>query len=461
VKIIRIFVTITTFALAGNLSAQTLTTLYSFTGGSDGAGPQIGLAQGSDGNFYGTTLAGGASTNRSPYGLTGYGTVFQISPSGSFTNLHSFDGSDGANPLAPLTQGSDSNFYGTTYYGGTSGEGAVFRISASGSYTTLYSFASVPNDGTKPQGVLVQGMDGNFYGTTFVGGAYGGGTIFRISPGGNYTNLHSFGASRTNGASPAAGLVLGSDGNFYGTTMGGGRATSCAVGAFQGCGTVFRFSPSGTFTSLYSVFGTFPCGDSAFPQSTLMQGTDGNFYGTADECVFRISASGTFTGLYCFAGSGAGYVGYPTYGLMQGSDGCFYGTTGTSVFRISASGTFTSLYSFAIGGLLVQGSDGDFYGIGAGVYGQGSVVKISFPLNPPANQISTFQPDSSGTNLVFGVPSVAGETYQLQFTTDLTSGIWSNVPNVSVTNSIGSMLNLTNFGGASRSRGFYRFDITP
>ena len=138
--------------------------LYSFVGSpNDGSCPQAGLMQGSDGNFYGTTLYGGTN---------GDGTVFRISPSGSHTNLYSFAGglSDGANPYAGLVQGSDGNFYGTTLYGGANDNGTVFRISPSGSYTILYSFAGAPNDGSNPSAGLVQGSDGNFYGTTIPAG---------------------------------------------------------------------------------------------------------------------------------------------------------------------------------------------------------------------------------------------------------------------------------------------------
>ncbi len=160
--------------------------------------------------------------------------------------------------------------------------------------------------------------------------------------------------------------------------------------------------------------------------------------------------------------------------LVQGSDGNFYGGTaggscgGGTVFRISPSGSFTSLYSFCsltIPSGLVQGIDGNFYGTtvygGSGPCnsGCGSVFELIVPLNPPANQISGVQ--IAGTNISIGIPSVAYETYQLQFTTDPDSGIWSNVPSVSVTNSIGALLTLTNFGGATGPQGFYRFAITP
>ncbi len=268
-KILRIPLVIVLVVLAGrgfNANAQTETNLYSFGSSSnDGSEPEAGLVQGSNGNFYGTTLGGGTYNN---------GTVFRIGPGGSYTNLYSFWGSpnDGSEPLAGLVQGSDSSFYGTTIQGGAYGYGTVFRINPSGSYTNLYSFGNSP-DGANPEAPLVQGSDSNFYGTTIQGGAYGYGTVFRISPSGSYTNLYSFGNS-PDGAKPEAPLVQGSDGNFYGTTYFGGMSTKCN----GGCGTVFRISPSGSYTNLYS-FGAVS-NDGFYPLAGLAQGSDSNFYGT-------------------------------------------------------------------------------------------------------------------------------------------------------------------------------------
>jgi uncharacterized repeat protein (TIGR03803 family) len=426
--------------------------------------------QGSDGNFYGTTQQGGASTNCT----SGCGTVFRISLSGNYTNLYSFVGppSDGALPDAALVQGSDGNFYGTTVAGGMGGSGTVFRISLSGNYTNLYSFANSP-DGANPYAGLIQGSDGNFYGTTLAGGVNDWGIVFRISPSGSLTNLHSF-AGPPDGARPFAGLIQGSDGSFYGTTYFGGT-NSCA------CGTVFRIGSSGNETILYSFAG--PPNDGAEPIGGLVPGSDGNFYGTTFYggmnngnygTVFRISPNGDYTNLYSFTNFPDGA--HPFAGLVQGSDGNFYGTAyfgGASTnnllglgiaFRISPSGNYTNLHSFGVTpgdginppAALVQGSDGNFYGT---TDHGGTVFQLTVPLSPPANQISGIQ--TAGNDVAISIPSVASETYQLQFTTDPTSGIWSNIPGVSVTNSIGALLTLTNFGGAVGPQGFYRFDITP
>jgi uncharacterized repeat protein (TIGR03803 family) len=484
-KILSIVLTL----LAGNASGQTLTNIWLFTGGIDGASPN-GLVQGYDGNFYGTTRGGGTNG--------GYGTVFRISPAGNLTNLFSFNGTNGNSPLAALFLGSDGNFYGTTFQGGTSkncngGCGTTFRISPSGNFTNLHSFSG--SDGMNPHAGLVQGSDGNFYGTAYGGGAStncyeGCGTVFRISPNGNFTNLYSF--SGNDGANPNAGLLQGPDGNFYGTAEYGG--SNGPYGSVNGgYGTIFKISPTGTLFTLYR----FDIADGIFPVGNLVFGIDGYLYGTTSQSgtnggygtVFKISPLDPNYGLtYLHTLPLYNDGAYPPGALVQGSDGSFYGTTsigGTNVldpigglgygavFSISSSGTFTHLYSFhGPDGFeptapLVQGSDGIFYGASSfggytnlnSGYGFGTLFKICVPLKPPANQISGVQ--ITGNDMAISVPSVAGETYQLQFTTDLTAGNWSNVPNVSVTNSIGSLLTLTNFGGALLLQGFYRFDITP
>ena len=258
--------------VVGAQAAVVFTTLYSFTGGNDGANPEAALVQGSDGNFYGTTSGGGAYTNQYGQGL---GTVFKISTNGALASLYSFTGTnDGATPYAGLVQGSDGNFYGTTESGGAhtnqygQGLGTVFKISANGAFTSLYSFTG-GNDGEYPYAGLVQGSDGSFYGTTEYGGTNGYGTVFKISAKGAYTHLYSFGGN--DGANPEAALVQGSDGYFYGTTRGGG-----SYGPYGG-GTVFRITTTGALSTLYSFTGG---NDGAQPFAGLVQGSDGNFYGT-------------------------------------------------------------------------------------------------------------------------------------------------------------------------------------
>ncbi len=243
-----------------------------------------GLVEGRDGNFYGTT----------PQSYT-YGTVFKITPSGTLTTLHTFDGTDGGNPQAGLTLATDGNFYGTTYSGGTSnycggGCGTVFKMTPSGSLTTLHSFSGT--DGYNVYAGLVEGTDGNFYGTTFNGGAQNAGEVYKITPSGTLTVLHSF-CSQTNctdGAYPRAALIQATDGNFYGTTFQGGANNSQ--------GTVFSITPGGSLTTLYSFCAQTGCADGADPIGGVIQATDGNFYGTTFQggatnqgAVFKLSVS--------------------------------------------------------------------------------------------------------------------------------------------------------------------------
>ena len=248
-----------------------LTTLYSFcaqTGCPDGKWPGTGLVQATNGNFYGTTSQGGANN---------YGTVFEITPEGTLTTLHSFNGADGAGGGA-LIQASNGNLYGTTSNGGANGAcptgpgcGTVFQITAAGKLTTLHSFAGA--DGWSPGGGLVQATNGNFYGTTGWGGANNFGTVFEITPGGKLTTLYSF--DLTDGSMPYIAMVQASDGNLYGTTTGGGP--SAVPGTMNGGdGTVFKITPGGELTTLHNFDGT----DGAVVYGGLAQATDGNFYGT-------------------------------------------------------------------------------------------------------------------------------------------------------------------------------------
>ena len=404
-----------------------LTTLYSFAPANDGASPAAALVQGSDGYFYGTTERGGPSG--------GNGTVFKISANGVLTTLHSFSGTnDGAFPSA-LMQGSDGYFYGTTSGGGTYTNGTVFQISPNGALTSLYSFTG-GNDGSGPNG-LAQGSDGNFYGTTSQGGSYpgpyggGGGTVFKISPNGALTSLYSF-TGGNDGAQPLAGVVQGSDGNFYGTTYYGG-STNPNTG--QGVGTVFKITPNGTLTSLYSFTNA---NDGGWPVAGLVQGSEGNFYGTTYDTVFKISTNGALTTLHASAG---GNDGFTFNGLVQGSDGYFYGTTydggqfaspsaGTlgTVFRISTNGALTTLRLFGSGNDganpaagLVQGSDGNFYGTTSwgGAGGAGTVFRLTIVPQPQLTIIP------SGPYVILAWPTnYAGVT--LQSTTNLgSSAVWT------------------------------------
>jgi len=209
--------------------------LHSFAGaGNDGASPVASLIQGSDGNFYGTTSIGGAVSSSFPEGC---GTVFRITPAGVETLLYSFkcSGGDGVDPLAGLIQGGDGNFYGTTNLGGASGEGTVFKITPAGSETVLYSFnGGACEDDINPGVSLIQGNDGNLYGTTSGNAnSCSQGTVFKITPAGVETEIYSFKGDISLGANPRARLLQGSDGSLYGTTEYGGAGQN---------GTVFMIS---------------------------------------------------------------------------------------------------------------------------------------------------------------------------------------------------------------------------
>ncbi len=299
------------------------TVLHSFGGGADGYAPRAPLIQSIDGNFYGTTYHGGS-------GVTGpYGTIYKISPSGHETVFYDFphhyiDGTlvDGLVPQAGLVQDSHGNFYGTTL-GGTNANGTVFKINPAGLEVWLYTFAGGA-DGAASGAPLVEGRDGNFYGTTNPTYYSPNSTVFKITPDGVETIIHSF-DSATDGKGPIAGLIQADDGNFYGTTENGGT---------YGAGTVFKITPDGQETVLHS-FGNGS--DGAYPIASLMQGSDGNLYGTTvyggayapSGTVFKITPEGVETVIYSFAPSGYGYfpIGeQPQSALIQGSDGNLYGT---------------------------------------------------------------------------------------------------------------------------------------
>jgi len=314
-----------------------LTTLYSFSGYADGGVP-AGLAQGSDGNFYGTTSYGGSFLACS-YGC---GTIFKITPAGVFTTLHTFcsTGScnDGSYPEASLLQALNGDFYGATLTGGAHLEGTIFKVTPSGALTTVYSFCSSTGctDGELPCSPLVQDKNGNFYGTANAGGANGLGSIFKMTSTGALSTLYSYALPADRGSCPAAGLVQGSDGNFYGTTIFGGTYSY---------GSVFKITPAGAYTTLYSFCAAAGCPDGAWPESALIQATDGNLYGVTPGGgggLFQITTSGMLTPYPLPTSPGSGLD--PVGGLLQATDGNLYGTTALG----GASGNGT-VFSFLTG----------------------------------------------------------------------------------------------------------------
>jgi len=320
-----------------------LTTLVSFNG-TNGTHPAAGLVQGNDGNFYGTTASGGPNGNK--------GTVYQMTPDGTLATLVYFNGTNGSYPLAGLVQGSDGNFYGTTVSGGAKGKGTVFQMTSAGVLTTLVSFSSA--NGAAPLAALVQGSDGNFLGTTSLGGnlsvnnGAGFGTVFEMTPAGVLTRMAVF--TGANGSYPVAGLVEGTNGNFYSTAEYGGNLSS---NAGYGFGAVFQMTTNGALTTRVS----FNLSNGCTPSAGLVQGNDGSLYGTTagggaggGGTVFKMTPAGVLTTLVAFHGADGNS---PQASLVQGSDGNFYGTTtyggagglGT-VFRMTPDGVLTTLVSF-------------------------------------------------------------------------------------------------------------------
>jgi uncharacterized repeat protein (TIGR03803 family) len=314
----------------------------SLTGNLDGGiQPVSGLVLAPSGEFYGTTYSGG------PHGA---GEVFKLSASGAATALYGFCPSpqtnclDGENPVGGLVLATNGDLYGTTTFGGANDGGTVFKVTQAGTYATLYSFCSQANctDGEQPEGGLMQATNGRIYGTTNIGGTEQGGTIFEITPSGALGTVHEF-CSQTNcadGTTPIGGLIQGTDGNLYGTTQFGGSLP----GGQSGSGTIYKINPAtGSLTTLY-VFCSQPyCTDGYSPFGALVEGTDGNFYGTTEAggaanaggsysltagTVFRITPQGVLTTLYSFctqAGCPDGFD--PEGALVQSTNGSFYGAT--------------------------------------------------------------------------------------------------------------------------------------
>jgi uncharacterized repeat protein (TIGR03803 family) len=314
-------------------------------------------------------------------------------PAQSFKTIFSFNGTDGATPdMMTLVRDKVGNLYGTTNSGGAFSGGTVFKLTPSGKLTTLYSFCRQSNcaDGTNPVSGLVLGMDGSFYGTTIQGGA-GAGTVFKITPQGKLTILHSFNVA--DGALPTAALVQGGDRNFYGTASAGGNTSACPAFSNGGCGTVFKITPNGRFTLLH----LFNLTDGATPSAALIQAADGKLYGTTFQggagglgTVFKITPTGTLKTLHSFAGNDGQY---PSGVLLEIAKGVFYGTAGFggvngdgTVFKITSNSTLTTLHNFDLtdgyipSGVLVRAKDGNLYGVtesGGAKGGLGTIFRMT------------------------------------------------------------------------------------
>jgi uncharacterized repeat protein (TIGR03803 family) len=504
-------------------AARTLTTVHRFNQ-SDGAYPSGELTQGSDGSFYGTTKNGGAA---------GYGTVFKIDALGALTILHSFDSTSGAHPSGSLIQASNGSFYGTTVSGGAFGSGTIFKFDTAGAVTTFHSFKY--KDGGSASGGVIEGRDGSFYGTTSQGGALGAGSIFRIDPAGTLTPLHGFGAvaprnpqagliqavdgsflgttseggtanrgtvfkvdagtltilhsfASAEGASPRARLLQASDGSFYGTTDGGG--------ASSGYGTIFKIDAVGTLTTLHR----FNNSSGTNPSGGLIEGGDGSFYGTTFYggatglgTVFKIDAAGTLTTLHNF-----NYVDgmWPSGGVIEGSDLSLYGVASSggahgcgTVFKIDPAGTLTTVHGFACGaggaspyGGVLQGSDGDFYGMTqfGGSMGGGTIFKVkaagtlttlhSFEAGPGAAGTDPFGAliqgrDGSFYGTTYSSATGPGTIFKITAVGTLTTLVRFNTANGAypfggvIQGRDGSFYGTTSMGGANVSGVVFRLTV--
>jgi uncharacterized repeat protein (TIGR03803 family) len=309
------------------------TDLYSFHCLTDGCVSYSpgGLTQGTDGNLYGTLVFGGAANS---------GTVFKITPSGTFTTLYSFTGGkDGSNPYSGVTLGSDGNFYGTTVAGGPTQQGTIFKITPAGVLTTLHTFTGA--DGIGPRTAPVEGTNGSYYGVT-----YNNGTAYSITSNGTFKLL-----STALPQSPQSPLILASDGNFYGTSTQGGTL---------GIGTVYRMTPTGAVKIIYSFDGTH----GSVPYGPVVQGSDGFLYGTTGASgpattggvVFKLSTAGKITVLHQFDSTSTSDGYQPEAGLIAATDGNFYGATSQGVpssstqygtlFKITKTGAYSIQYVF-------------------------------------------------------------------------------------------------------------------
>lgn len=404
------------------------------------------LIQGEDGNLLGTNSGGGA-----PYGV---GLIVRVSLTGQLSQLYRFclqtSCPDGEFPEG-LYQTPNGTMYGLTDGGGASGNGVLFQLSRSGKETVLYNFCSQANcgDGMNPTSAPVPSVNGGLIATASGGGAYGQGTLFKVSPTGDLTTLYSFCAQAncTDGAVPKTPPLQMANGVIYGTTENGGKNAS---------GNVYAFTPQGKLVNLYS----FPSADPFVAVPRLIQGSDGNLYGvtqyggaaTNDGSVFKITPQGNFTNLYNFCPLSNCADGAAPVSLIQGSDGNLYGTTqgggnpndAGTIFKITPQGVLTTLYTFCQGSTcidgenpqsLMQDTNGVFYGTtgGGGSLGGGTVFSLSLGLAPFVRTSPGFGKVGAkigilGTNLT-GTTSVTINGTAAAFTVVSDSYIMATVPN--------------------------------
>ncbi len=347
--------------------AQTFTTLYNFTGGSNGEAPYAGVIQDPSGNLYGTTGNG-----------NGLGTVYELTAAGKEIVLYGFTSdSGGSSPYTPVIRDKAGNIYGTTFYGGSEW-GVVFKLDTAGNETVLHTFTG-GKDGCHPYQGLLMDKAGNLYGTTSYCGSSDKGTVFKVDTAGNFSVLHSFAGVPSDGGHPLGGhLTMDESGNLYGLTSRGGAAS---------LGTLYKLSKRGTFTLLHS----FGVGlDGSEPWGSVLRDKTGNLYGTTtSSCgiIWMVSNSGEETILHHFAGRPSDGC-FPYAGVARDSNGNLYGVTRQggahnlgALYELSAKGTLILLHSFDSQfyplGEVLRTSKGVLIGTAqqGGTYGYGTVWK--------------------------------------------------------------------------------------
>lgn len=382
----------------------TYTVLHSFSGlGTEGERPQCTLTETSPGVFYGTTYLGP--------GRSSGGTIFSIS-AGTLTTLHDFNvATEGQSPNGSLSQFSDGNLYGANTFGGSGAQGTLFRSGLSGTITVLRSFTGA--NGSQPFS-LIPARDGNLYGVAE--GGSGQGIFLRVSTAGTVTALHNFSAAE---GTPTGPVIQASDGNFYGTTTQGGSGDN-----------LYRISKTGALTIIH----TFPM--ASLPADGLLQASNGQLYGITQIGsnpsgfgeIFRATLAGTVTTIHTFTNGLDG--GTPQTSLMQASDGNIYGTTsqggaagGGTIFQVTLADAFATMHSFILAdGIdpetsspgLAQGSDGKLYGVttSGGASNGGTVFSYDLGLPKPKPRIGSFSPASGtvGTSVLIKGASFLGAT---------------------------------------------------
>ncbi|HEX5151209.1 MAG TPA: choice-of-anchor tandem repeat GloVer-containing protein [Parafilimonas sp.] len=340
-----------------------------------GTAPNGSFYKDDDGNFYGMTSKGGSENA---------GTIFKMSASGQMTMLKQFFYTkDGAYPDGELVKGPDGYLYGMTVAGGTNTYGTIFKISVTGDFSVIKHF-NFSTDGAHPHGHLTLASDGNFYGITYSGGSTGAGTIFKLTPDGNYSVIHTM-ALATEGGNSYSSLTQGKDGYLYGTAYYGGQ---------HNYGTVFKVKTDGSLT----VIKHLNTADGTYPQSDIIEAKDGNFYGTCYGggqngygVIFKLTKNGAYSIVKSFVASTDG--GYPYGGLMQDTDESFYGITrtggskgGGTLYKLTKAGVFSVVYALddvtegnLSSSVPVKGNDGSLYALASmgGTFNFGTIFKVT------------------------------------------------------------------------------------